>query len=223
MCISLFSEEGNSSPEAVFQKSTIMQLSFSHKKAIQALNYFAAASGGCLNKMKALKLVYFADRHHLRKYGRPITNDTYFAMKFGPVASACKNLLNEAEEFTAPEENEYRALFLSRDGEHDFSSKKALDTKVLSESDLQSLKFAWENYRHLDQFELADETHRFPEWIQHQAALESGQATRRQMHYSDFLQNPEPGVEKPAPLSEEAIEDLREELAEMHAVEGIWS
>ena len=68
-------------------------------------------------------------------------------MKFGPVASACKNLLNEAEEFTAPEKNEYRALFLSRDGEHDFSSKKALDAKVLSETDLKSLKFAWENYR----------------------------------------------------------------------------
>lgn len=200
-----------------------MQLSFSHKKAIQALNFFASASGGCLNKMKALKLVYFADRHHLRKYGRPITNDTYFAMKFGPVASACKNLLNEAEEFTAPEENEYRSLFLCMDGEHDFSSKKDLDAKVLSASDLDSLKFAWENYSHMDQFQLADETHRFPEWLQHQTALESGQATRRQMHYSDFLQNPAPGVEKLASLSEEAIKDLREELAEMHAVEGIWS
>ena len=204
-------------------KSKIMQLSFSHKKAIQALNYFAAASGGCLNNMKALKLVYFADRHHLRRYGRPITNDTYFAMKFGPVASACKNLLNEAEEFTAPEENEYRALFLCRDGEHDFSSKCPMDAMVLSESDMESLRYAWENYRHLDHFQLADETHRFPEWIQHQMALESGQATRRQMHYSDFLQNPEPGVEKLAPLSESAVEDLCEELAEMNAVEGIWS
>lgn len=200
-----------------------MQLSFSHKKAIQALNYFADAAGGCLNKMKALKLIYFADRYHLRKYGRPITNDTYFAMKFGPVASACKNLLNEAEEFTAPEENEYRSLFLSRDGEHDFSSKREVDTNVFSKTDLEALQFAWENYKDLDQFQLAEETHRFPEWIQHQTALESGQATRRVMHYSDFLQNPESGVDKLAPLSNEAIEDLREELAEMHTVEGIWS
>ena len=74
-----------------------MQLSFSHKKATQALNFFARAAGGKINKMKALKLIYFEDRYHLRSYGRPITNDTYFAMKFGPVASACKDLLNENE------------------------------------------------------------------------------------------------------------------------------
>jgi hypothetical protein len=30
-------------------------------------------------------------------------------------------------------------------------------------------------------------------------------------------------VDKLASLSEEAIKDLREELAELHAVEGIWS
>ncbi len=206
-----------------FPRPEIMQLSFSHKKAIQALNFFAAASGGSLNKMKALKLVYFADRQHLRKYGRPITNDTYFAMKFGPVASGCLNLLNENEEFTAPEENEYRSRFLSRIEEHDFSSIAPVDTKVLSESDVGALDFAWKNYRHLDRFQLAEETHRFPEWLQHQAALESGQATRRQMHYSDFLQNPEAGVDKLPPLSAEDAEDLREELAEMHAVESIWS
>ena len=39
----------------------------------------------------------------------------------------------------------------------------------------------------------------------------------------DFLQNPEPGVEKLAPLGESDVEDLREELAEVNAVEGIWS
>jgi uncharacterized phage-associated protein len=200
-----------------------MQLSFSHKKAIQALNYFAVAAGGCLNKMKALKLIYFADRCHLRRYGRPITNDTYFAMKFGPVASACLNLLNENEEFTAPEENEYRARFLCRGAEHDYSSTAGVDSRVLSESDVEALRFAWENYSPLDQFQLADVTHRFPEWFQHQAALESGQATRRQMHYSDFLQNPEAGVDKLAALSEEDIADLRDELAELRAVESLWS
>jgi hypothetical protein len=42
------------------------------------------------------------------------------------------------------------------------------------------------------------------------------------MNYSDFLQNSAPGVDKLASLSEEAIQDLREELAELHAVEGIW-
>ena len=100
---------------------------------------------------------------------------------------------------------------------------RGVDSRVLSESDVEALRFAWENYSPLDQFQLADVTHRFPEWFQHQAALESGQATRRQMHYSDFLQNPETGVDKLAALSEEDIADLRDELAELRAVESLWS
>src|SRR5207244_13054003 len=70
------------------------------RKSTQALNYFARLSArGApqpLNKMKALKLLFFADRYHLRKYGRPVTDCAYFAMKNGPVASAAKNIAEES-------------------------------------------------------------------------------------------------------------------------------
>jgi len=69
-----------------------MQLSFSHRKATEALNFFAIKAGGRINKMKALKLVFFADRYHFRQYGRPVTNDEYIAMEYGPVPSGCKDL-----------------------------------------------------------------------------------------------------------------------------------
>ncbi|MDR0196563.1 MAG: SocA family protein [Myroides sp.] len=36
---------------------------------------------------KVMKILYFSDREHLVKYGFPITGDTYFKMKFGPVPS----------------------------------------------------------------------------------------------------------------------------------------
>ena len=62
-----------------------MPFSFSHRKATQALNFFARQGGGSINKMKALKLVYFADRSHLRRYGRPVVGDEYLAMNFSPV------------------------------------------------------------------------------------------------------------------------------------------
>jgi hypothetical protein len=42
--------------------------------------------------MKALKLAFFADRFHLRQFGRPITNDECHAMEYGPVPSGCKDL-----------------------------------------------------------------------------------------------------------------------------------
>jgi hypothetical protein len=43
------------------------------------------------------------------------------------------------------------------------------------------------------------------------------------MPYSDFLENTEPGVEVLPALSIEDQDDLREDIAELHAIEGVWS
>lgn len=67
-------------------------LFFDYKKATQALNFFALKEGGTINKMKALKLIYFAERYHLRKYGRPVTNDDYWAMGLGTVPSGSRDI-----------------------------------------------------------------------------------------------------------------------------------
>lgn len=196
-----------------------MQLSFSHKKAVQVLNVLAMKAGGTLNKMKALKLIYFADRYHLRRFGRPITNDTYFAMKYGPVASACKDLLNATEET----EVGYSSQYIDTTQGHDFSSVCPVDEMVFSESDKQALDFAWQHYHSKNQFQLAEETHRFPEWQKHQTALESGTASRRLMPYSDFVLNAEAGIDPSPALDPEQQADIREELDEMHSIESIWS
>lgn len=42
------------------------------------------------------KVLYFADREHLSRYGSLMTGDTYYAMRHGPVPSATYNLLKAA-------------------------------------------------------------------------------------------------------------------------------
>ena len=60
------------------------------------LSYLASnVKGMRLSKLNALKLVYLADRYHLRKYASPIVWDTYYAMQYGPVASKTKKLIEE--------------------------------------------------------------------------------------------------------------------------------
>lgn len=168
-----------------------------------------------MNKLKALKLVYFADRHHLRRYGRPITNDRYVAMPYGPVASACKDLA-EMSDFLGEEERNYATPFLRVVNKHTYESLQESDTDELSETDLESLHFAWDTYGSWDKFKLADHTHQFPEWKRHEAELASPTTSRVNMNYLDFLENPDAGIDKAPTLSEEEQADLREELQELN-------
>jgi len=56
---------------------------------------FLAARVKDLDKLKAVKLIYLADRLHLLKYGRPITGDTYFRLQYGPVPSLSKDFIDD--------------------------------------------------------------------------------------------------------------------------------
>src|SRR5690606_40518414 len=49
---------------------------------------------------KLMKLMYFADRDHLVKYGFPITGDMYIKLPYGPVPSFSNFVLrNENDDF----------------------------------------------------------------------------------------------------------------------------
>src|SRR5712692_6685551 len=129
-----------------------MPFSFSHRKATQALNFFARRAGGTINKMKALKLVFLADRYHLRKYGRPITNDEYFALEYGPIASGAKDLA-EMSDFLGADERGYARRFIRpAKTALTYSSLAEVDEKVLSESDREALDYAWQKFGRVEKY-----------------------------------------------------------------------
>lgn len=197
-----------------------MHFNFDHRKATQALNHFAMLEGGLINKMKALKLIYLADRYHLRKYGRLITNDIYFAMNYGPVSSSVKDIA-ENSEFLGEMEKRYAASYISPKGRHELRSKTAPDTDVFSDSDIEALNFAWETFSHLGQFELAEITHNYPEWAKHREALKFD--SRIQMDLSDFLDDPSSNINKCFELNEEDKRTRRDHLHETFHIESLWS
>jgi uncharacterized phage-associated protein len=114
-------------------------------KAVEVLLYVTTRVP---NLYHALKVLYFADKQHLARYGRFIYGDTYVAMRHGPVPSAAYDVLKEArgdalcptgchaEELFAPEGNEF---FPRRDA----------DLDMLSESDIECLDEAIAEYGHL--------------------------------------------------------------------------
>lgn len=163
-----------------------------YKKATQALNFLARKKDGKINKMKAIKLIFLADRLHLRKYGRPIVGDMYWAMKLGPVGSLTKNVaelssmsgdaLAYAKKYIKPVDEKKQT----------FISIKHEDLNVFSKTDLECIDAVYNKFSDKDQFELAEITHKYPEWIKHEKELGRGKK-RVRMDYNDFFANSQKG------------------------------
>jgi uncharacterized phage-associated protein len=49
-----------------------------------------------LGKVKLMKLFYFLDFMHVKKYGVPVTYDTYVKLEHGPIPTTIMNLVNTA-------------------------------------------------------------------------------------------------------------------------------
>lgn len=194
---------------------------FDYKKATQALNFFAQKEGGTINKMKALKLVYFADRYHLRKYGRPITKDDYWAMPLGPVPSGTRDISHLKDEYLDKREVSYAKEYITCTL-YRLSSKKPVAEVIFSDSDLEALNFAWTTFGKFNNFQLARVTHRYPEWDRHKDALKSN--SRIHMHLEDFLNDPrQPDFNKCFELSDKMRKERLEQLKELTEISSLWS
>jgi len=193
---------------------------FNYKKATQALNYLAERSGGKINRMKALKLIYFADRYHLRKYGRLVTNDTYFAMDNGPVASGAKDIAEESN-YGSGEARNYASNYIAASSLYDFVSKKSTNRLEFSDSDIEALNYAWDKFGDLDEWGIVDLTHKYPDWYKHKSALKL--FDRVQMDLNDFFDDSTFQVDKCFELTDEDREIRREQLEEMLSIESVWS
>jgi uncharacterized phage-associated protein len=199
-----------------------MLLEFDHKKATQEINYLAKKEGGQIGKLKLIKLVYFADRFHLRRYGRPIANDAYLAMPLGPVGSSVKDIA-EFSGFLDEAERGYAATYLRHGGlENTVASIADVDTEVFSKSELEALDFAYNEFGNKSAPTLVNITHRYPEWDKFKRTLESKETTREPMSYSDFFKNPSNGAEDKFALSADVLGASQELFEEDYKVAEYW-
>lgn len=150
---------------------------FNHRKAVQALNFFAIKAreeSVPLYKTNALKLIFFADKKHLRDALRTVTGDTYTAKQMGPVAKNVCDLI-EAQTDRMEQESEgvkYANEFINakkpffNDKKIKITSKREVDEKVLSQSDISALNFVWNAFKNIvksRETDLWKETHKYPE------------------------------------------------------------
>ncbi len=168
-----------------------MQARFNWKKATEVLLYIAKQVP---NMYTALKVLYFADKEHLSRYGRLICGESYVAMKAGPVPSGTYDLVKfcRGDGTCSREARETVSLALEVDG-YNLRSLRPANEDLLSESDMECLDFAINKYGRLTYKRLVELSHKEPAY-QHSDV-------------NDFI--PLEGIIDSLPNSEELKDHLR--------------
>jgi len=132
---------------------------FDAEKALEVLLYIGRRVPDLYS---AVKVLYFADKEHLERYGRQISGDTYVAMDWGPVPSETYDLVKCARgdhrrDFGLPVKET-----LAICDRKVLCPKREPDLDLLSESDMECLDFAIERYGGLNFDELSRLSHEEP-------------------------------------------------------------
>jgi uncharacterized phage-associated protein len=138
---------------------------YNARKAAQVIAYLASkTSNGRLNVVKAVKLVYLADRESMARHGFPILDEDRVSMPLGPVNSTTYSLINGEEE-----DGDW-SKFLRDRANHELSVKPAAkdcNWDELSDADIAVLDKIWKKFGRMSQWELVKWTHdpnNIPEW-----------------------------------------------------------
>ena len=132
------------------------------RKAAHLAAFFLRKGGGRLSVLKLVKLMYLAEREHMKRYLHPITLDHFVSMPHGPVPTAVYDILNGCLD-----SEEWRRLISERQGNEVVlrSGVKEEDLDELSDLEVETAERVWREFGKMDPWELRNWTHEHcPEW-----------------------------------------------------------
>ena len=170
-----------------------MRFRFNEKKTAQAAAHLLKLSGGRLNYMVLIKLLFLADRMALLKNERPITGAVMVSMKYGPVLSEVLDLINEGERGGGP-----WVELVSPPNAYDVSLVvDEPETDELSKFELRVLDLVYEKFGKMEKWALVDWLHdNIREWTDPKGSVLT-------IEYADVLRKND--------FSEQDIQRIRED------------
>lgn len=154
-----------------------MRPKFREDKATQAAALMLAWSGGSMNYMKLIKLLYLADRSALLARGRPITFAKPFSMRHGPVLSEVLDLINEGNR---PGAASVWTDVVSAPESYSVRLRSECPADDLSDAEETLLREVFDAYGAMEPWALVEHLHKtLPEWIPTDGAIP--------IQYSDIL------------------------------------
>jgi hypothetical protein len=172
-------------------------------KVLEALVMIAGECPG-IDVFHVCKVLFFADKNHLNRYGRPILGDTYFALDQGPVPSLAYDMIERDDRHLHGMllEKLSSSLTYYKSEQDEYLRIKALREPILnlfSESDIECLGESINIYADMDPKELGILAHNEPSY---KAVYRKGQRPSPIGYELIF--------DKTNPLYEEVISDLQE-------------
>jgi len=129
----------------------MIQFNMNMQKAIECVLWLIQR--GESNMYNIWKMLFAAEKYHLNTYGRPITGDTYVAMKYGTVPIWLYKLTNK-----------WRPGIGFVKYENTFIAERAPLKKLFSVSDIEALECGYYEYAGLSFSEVMDKNHKEPAW-----------------------------------------------------------
>jgi uncharacterized phage-associated protein len=134
-----------------------LRFKFSPEKFANAVAYLAQECPQS-TKMTICKHLYFADKQHLVRYGRPITGDHYWRLDHGQIPTRGLNMLRSK---ASPQENALLQKYVSVNG-NSVQLKQQANQKVFSKSDLEVLDWVIQKYGRMSAARLRSLAHKEP-------------------------------------------------------------
>lgn len=162
---------------------------FSTKRAVQALGYIQSKTE-ITDKLALVKLLFFADRYHLRTFCISMLEDNYKALRKGPVCSYTLDLINQSNFYNtlSPELKKY--VYENLICKNWNVTVKEHNIESLSKSALMALDFSIEHFSKFDSVDLVEIAHSYPEWKKYEDFLKKYPKNSKDMNYVDFFSNP---------------------------------
>jgi len=142
------------------------RFNFNETKTVEAL-VLIASRWPRITPFFLAKVLFFADRNHLRAYGRPVTGDAYIAMEAGPVPSGVYDMVKGNLDFFGDPDAIVGAIEVPRGNRHYpvIVAKREPKLDLLSETDIKAIEDAIQFCRGKSFQALSSLTHQEPAWL----------------------------------------------------------
>ncbi len=163
-----------------------MSLKFriSEEKAIESVVWIANEWEN-ITPFYLSKVLFFAEKDHLNRYGRPIIADTYIAMPYGPVPSTVRDYIEGNYLFSDLSDDIATSIEVNKKTRYpEIRAKRAPRLDVFSDSDIGCLRASLDKCKNIGFATLSGWTHLEKAWL---SAPSNGP-----MDYEDFIDEDNP-------------------------------